>query len=94
MKQPTQQEKILAVLRQVREGDHDIPDEFLRHHPGGDGISSRYLKRVMYISECNGRISELRSKDYVIEMNAEKDGFGVAYHRLRAEPKAKQLMVL
>lgn len=88
MKQPTQQERILAVLRQVRSGDHDIPEEFLRRHPTGDGVSSRYFKRVLWITECNGRISELREKGYVIETSAEKDAFDFAYHRLSYERAA------
>ena len=91
MKPPTQQQKILAVLRQVRDGDHEIPDEFLRRHPSGDGLSSRYLKRVLWITECNGRISELRSQGYVIETSAEKDMHGFAYHRLVSEPQTVQL---
>jgi hypothetical protein len=92
MKKPTQQERILDVLRQVRDGDHEIPEEFLRRHPTGDGLSSRYLKRVMYISECNGRISELRDRGYVIETSAEKDAFGFAYHRLVVEPRTSASM--
>ncbi|MGC2463234.1 MAG: helix-turn-helix domain-containing protein [Steroidobacteraceae bacterium] len=57
---------------------------------GGD-LSSRYLKRVMYISECNGRISELRGKGYDIETSEQEDEHGFAYHRLVREPAAKQL---
>jgi hypothetical protein len=41
----------------------------------GDGISSRYFKQVMLISEVNGRISELRGKGYVIDV--EKDRWGL-----------------
>jgi len=84
----TQQERILAVLRQVRNGDHEIPAEYIRRHHTGDGISSRYLKRVLWITECNGRISELRSQGYVIETSAEKDAYGFAYHRLVNEGAA------
>jgi hypothetical protein len=93
MKQPTQQERILAILGQVRDGDHEIPQEYIRRHPSGDGLSSRYLKRVLWITECNGRISELRSQGYVIETSTEKDAYGFAYHRLVSEPTARQLAI-
>lgn len=36
----------------------------------------------MLISECNGKISELRAKGYVIETSENKDKFGFVYHRL------------
>ena len=39
----------------------------------GDGISSRYFKQVMLISEANGRISELRGKGYVIDTSVVED---------------------
>lgn len=87
----TQQQRILDMLRVVRDGDHDIPGEFLRQHPDGDGLSTRYFKQVMLVSECNGRISELRSKGYVIETSEAKDAFGFAYHRLKNEPQAETL---
>jgi hypothetical protein len=45
--------------------------------------SAGYIKRVTGISECNGRISELRSKGYGIETSKEEDRYGFAYHRLR-----------
>jgi hypothetical protein len=79
---PTQQQRILAILEAVRSGDHDIPDEYLRRHPSGDGISARYFKQVLLVSECNGRISELRGKGYQIETSVAKDRYGFAYHRL------------
>ena len=87
----TQQQTILDVLRQVRDGTHQIPSEYIRRHPTGDGISSRYLKRVLWITECNGRISELREKGYVIETSSEKDVHGFAYHRLVFEPEGKHV---
>jgi len=40
---------------------------------------------VMLISECNGRISELRAKGYDIETSKEKDRYGFVYHRLKPE---------
>ena len=30
-------------------------------------VSARYFKQALLVSECNGRISELRSKGYDIE---------------------------
>jgi hypothetical protein len=62
-----------------------FPEEFLRRHPSGDGVSSRYFKRVLLISECNGRISELRRKGFEIETSNTKDEFGLAYHRLKPQ---------
>jgi len=83
---PTQQEKICNVLKALREDDHKIPAEFLFLDDSGLWVSGRYFKQVMYISEANGRISELRSKGFNIETHAEKDKFGFAYHRLSDEP--------
>jgi hypothetical protein len=39
----SQQQKILDVLQSLR-GEHDIPEEYIRRHETGDGISSRYFK--------------------------------------------------
>jgi hypothetical protein len=36
-----------------------------------EGVSARYFKQVMLISEVNGRISELRGKGCVIETSGE-----------------------
>lgn len=87
MKKPafTQQHRILRTLEVVRDGKHDIEEEYLRRHPHGDGISARYFKQVLFISECNGRISELRGKGYDIETSKEKDAHGFAYHRLKPQ---------
>jgi hypothetical protein len=63
----TQEQRILATLQAVAAGKHDIPEEYIRRHPQGDGVSARYFKQQLLISECNGRISELRSKGHVIE---------------------------
>lgn len=84
MKQ-TQQQRILAVLQSLQTGKHDIPEDYLRHHKSGDGLSARYFKQVMLISEVNGRISELRTKGSDIETSKVKDAHGFAYHRLRPE---------
>ena len=78
----TQQQRILGVIQSQQSADHRIPEEYVRHHPNGDVISARYFKQVLLVSECNGRISELRSKGYDIETNKEKDRCGFAYHRL------------
>jgi hypothetical protein len=45
-------------------------------------VSARYFKQVLLVSECNGRISELRSKGYEIDTSKAKDRYGFAYHRL------------
>jgi hypothetical protein len=84
MKQ-TQQQRIVAVLQSLQAGDHNIPEEYLRRHPSGDGVSARYFKHVMKISECNGRISELRGKGYDIETGKVDDEYGFSYHRLKPE---------
>jgi hypothetical protein len=85
-----QQQKILDVLQSLR-GDHTIPEEYIRRHETGDGISSRYFKQVMLISEVNGRISELRGKGYVIDTSIAEDRYSFKYHRLVRVPAAKQL---
>lgn len=85
MKKPTQQERILAVLKALAEGTADLPAEYVRRHPHGDGVSARYFKQVLLISECNGRISELRAKGYDIETSSSKDAHGFAYHRLKVK---------
>jgi hypothetical protein len=82
-KQPTQQRRILAVLQRLRDGTLDVPEEYLRRHSTGDGVSTRYFKQVMLISECNGRISELRGKGHQIETSEATDQHGFTYHRLR-----------
>jgi hypothetical protein len=66
----------------------------IRRHSTGDGVSARYFKQVLLISEVNGRISELRGKGYVIETSAEKDRYGFAHHRLTAVPAPKQLSLV
>jgi len=71
MKQPTQKEKILKAFRDAN----------------GAPISSRYFKQTLLISECNGRISELRGEGYEIETLPEPDEFGFARHVLKSEPK-------
>jgi len=89
MKQ-TQQQRILAILEAVRSNDHDIAEEYLRRHPTGHGISARYFKQAMLISETNGRISELRTalqnKNLTIESSTVKDAYGFRYQRLRELP--------
>jgi hypothetical protein len=94
MKRPTQQERILAVLQSLQTGQHNIPDEYLRRHSSGDGVSARYFKQVLLVSECNGRISELRSKGYDIETSKGKDRYGFAYHRLKAQTTPERLVAL
>jgi hypothetical protein len=79
----TQQQRILKTLEDIRDGKLEVPKEYIRRHPTGGGISARYFKQVMLISEVNGRISELRSKGYDIETSKQKDRYGFAYHRLK-----------
>jgi hypothetical protein len=78
----TQQERVLDVLQKLQSRKHDIPEEYIKRHKDGDGLSTRYFKQVMLISEVNGRISELRNKGFIIETSKEKDEYGFAYHRL------------
>jgi hypothetical protein len=80
---PTQQQKILGVLQSPQSDNHQIPEEYIRRHSTGNGVSARYFKQVLLVSECNGRSSELRSKGYDIETSKEKDRYGFAYHRLK-----------
>ena len=91
MKAKTQQEKIVEVLQSIRDGTHQIDSEYIRRHETGDGISSRYFKQVLLVSECNGRISELRGKGYVIDTSVAEDKFGFKFHTLVRVPAAQQL---
>lgn len=83
---PTQQQKILDTLLKVKSREHDIPEIYILRHPKGDGISARYFKQVLLISECNGRVSELRGKGHIIDTSKTKDTYGFVYHRLLSEP--------
>jgi hypothetical protein len=83
-RKPTQQERIISILEQLRDGTLDVDESFIRRHPSGDGISTRYFKQVLLISECNGRISELRAKGYNIETSKVTDRYGFTYHRLKS----------
>ena len=84
-KKPTQQERILFILEQLRDGTLDVDEDFIRRLPTGDGTSSRYFKQALLISECNGRISELRAKGCDIETGTVKDRYGFTYHRLNRQ---------
>jgi hypothetical protein len=53
----SQQGRILEVLQSLRT-QNDIPEEYIRRHETGDGISSRYFKQVMLISEVNGHVCQ------------------------------------
>jgi hypothetical protein len=89
----TQRQRVLAVLKAIQ-GEHDIPKEYIRRHASGDGISARYFKHVMLISEVNGRISELRGDGIDIETSVERDRYGFAYHRLKpAMTRADHLQI-
>lgn len=79
----TQQQRILATLEALQSGKHDIPEQYIRRHPSGDGVSARYFKQVLLVSECNGRISELRSKGHDIETSTVRDECGFVFHRIK-----------
>jgi hypothetical protein len=91
----TQKQRIRQVLETVRAGTADIPSEYIRRHPSGDGVSARYFKQVMLISEANGRLTELRydlaKEGLRIEESTVRDAYGFCYHRLISEPKATRL---
>lgn len=96
MKKLTQREKILKVLREVRDGRAVFPIEYIKTKDGEAWLSSRYLKQVMLISEANGRISEARADGYDIATLTEKDEFGFAYHRLVVDvaPKKQEYKIV
>lgn len=74
----TQHEKILDTF----EHPERVPQEYVKSDATGVWVSARYLKRILWITECNGRISELRAKGHEIKTHHEKDEHGFAYHRL------------
>lgn len=75
-------------------GEHDIPEEYIRRHPDGDGVSVTYFKRVLWITEVNSRVAELRSKGYDIQSSSERDRHGFVYLRPVSVPAAKQMALL
>lgn len=99
----SQRARILKVLMDLRGGKlTDIPGEYIKRCeklPNGvcrDGISSRYFKHVMKISECNGRISELRAdlipKGWDIQSSDSEDAHGFKYQRLvKIDPPKAQV---
>jgi hypothetical protein len=54
----------------------------------------RYFKRVLWITEVNGRVSELRGKGFEIESSSERDPYGFVYLRLVKVPAPKQLSIV
>lgn len=62
----TQKDKILNELREA----------------DGGWVSTRYLKQQLLISECNGRLSELKNDGHDIETSTFKDEYGFRSHRL------------
>lgn len=90
MKTAGQKERILKVLEDLQLGNTGIAEEYLRRHKTGIGVSARYFKQVMLISECNGRISELRAKGHEIETSREKDHYGFSFHRLKPKKTAEE----
>lgn len=61
----TQKQKILEAFRKA-------PD---------NKLSASYLKRTLYISEANARISELRKEGYIFK-DCGKDEHGFTIHQL------------
>jgi hypothetical protein len=57
------------------------------NHCPQKGIIFRYFKRVLWITECNGRVSELRGKGYDIKSSSERDAYGFVYLRLEKDPQ-------
>ena len=83
----TQQQRILDTLTAAHDGTLKIDPCYIRKHPDGDGVSTRYFKQVLLISEANGRISDLRAKLRLqgmdIESSKETDEHGFRFQRLR-----------
>lgn len=90
-RQTSQKIKILRVLQTLDERN-DVPAEYMRFHASGNGVSARYFKRVLFISECNGRISELRASGHDIETSTARDEHGFVYHRLKPQPNRAQFL--
>lgn len=87
---PTQHEKVLSMLKAVRAGTHNVPEEYMLRSQSGAGISSRYFKQVMFISEVNARVHELQRKGYQIRSSTHhKDRHGFIYYRLEADAKVE-----
>jgi hypothetical protein len=62
-----------------------------RHFSATPTAARRYFKQQLLISECNGRISELRAEGYVIETLEQHDEYGFALHRLVSESAPAQI---
>lgn len=89
MKKLTQREKILQVFKGVANGLIN-PVGYICIKDGHKWLSARYLKQVMLVSECNGRISELRADGHdILTLEGEKDTYGFAYHRLVGAPQKR-----
>lgn len=79
----TQKQKVLKTLEAVRSGDHNIDEQYLFRHDGGDGVSSRFFKQVMFLSEVNARVHELQEDGFkIVSSKTHKDPFGFVYYRL------------
>ena len=71
----TQKEKVLKAFQEAPENK----------------LSTGYLKRELFVSEANARISELRYDGYVIEKVGE-DEHGYAIQQLISSPKKRKLV--
>ena len=59
----TQQQKILSGLQSLQSGDHHIPEEYIRRHKSGDGISARYFKCFWSANATAASASYAEGKD-------------------------------
>ena len=62
----TQKQKILEELQKA----------------DGDWVNTQYFKRTLWITECNGRLSELKNEGHNIETSPFTDLYGFRSHRL------------
>ena len=58
----------------------------------GEWVNTQFFKRTLWITECNGRLSELKNDGYKIETSPFTDEYGFRSHRLLKEPKQESLL--
>ena len=76
MEKLSQKERILKILQNA----------------DGEYVSTKYFKQDLLISECNGRLSELKNEGHNIETSKFRDDYGFKSHRLVTEPKQETLI--
>jgi hypothetical protein len=86
-------EKMLGnALRHVRDGNTKVPLHYIYRDTEGYGLSTCFIKREMWITETNGRVSELRADGFDIPSHPiKRDEHVFAYLRLAGEPSANHL---